>query len=525
VKYLVSNKESLKTFFSKYLLTFILLATFTYSIVYVAQRSFWIDESMVALAIVKSGLSPFEPLAIYNQVSPWGFVLLTRLSQALFGAGDLQFRLPGLLFYLTGMFFIARFFKQRYGLLAASAMTIAMLSNPLLLQYSTEFKHYIFEFTFVVFILVNYLRWKDEETRTFWAYAASIFFSIIFGVSIVFIIGAIFIFESFHQIKRSPRNFIRSNWLILHAVYGVLFLVWYIFSIRPNLAFNLMNYPHIYGVDLGPANLTNLKHWGKVLVNAIFSMMVPQSVLLLICLSGFLINRKWERRPSNWAILLLPVLVYLIIYAANFSGYYPILIDRHLLYTLPVFYLLFIYALAHFSSTFDLKWLKAAAPGMLILMSLVTLGIHHVNNQFFFQEIKPVLAEVQPDDDLFVYFTAQPGYDWYQLTRYPELPEPLNPRVSPASGPAIPLEEMIADLPNRIEEPGAWPTIALLTQLEDAYLYEEDYMGDMIIREGKSLLVISHRSGLYLRNYLEETCGISRIFRRPGASVYQVDCP
>lgn len=521
----VSEKDSLKAIFSRYLLVIIFLATFIYSVAYVAQRSFWIDESMAALAIVNSSLSPFEPLVVYNQVSPWGFVLLTRLSQALFGAGDLQFRLPGLLFYLMGMCYLARFLKQRYGLLTASALTVAILANPLLLRYSTEFKHYIYEFTFVVLILISYLRWKDGETCTLWAYSASILISIIFGVSIVFIIGAIFLFESFDQIKKSPRNFLRSHWLILHAVYGCLFLFWYVYSITPNLKYNLMNYPHIYGVDLGPANLTNLSHWGKVLVNAINSILVPQSALFLVCLTGFIIYRKWERKPSNWAILLLPALIYLIIYAANFSGYYPILIDRHLLYTLPVFYLLFVYALAHFSSYFDLKWLKAAAPVILILMALGTLVNYHIKNQFFFQEIKPVLAEIQPEDDLFVYFAAQPGYDWYQFSRYPSLPEPANPRVNPASGPAIPLEEMIADLPNLIKETGAWPTIALLTQLEDVHVYEEDYMGDMIIKEGGSYLLISHRSGLNLRNYLEETCEVTRKFRRPGASIYQVDCP
>jgi hypothetical protein len=215
----------------------------------------------------------------------------------------------------------------------------------------------------------------------------------------------------------------------------------------------------------------------------------------------------------------------LIIYAANFSGYYPILVDRHLLYTLPVFYLLFAYALTHFSMNLDLKWLKAAAPIILILIALITSGIYYFNNEFFFQEIKPVLEEIQPDDDLFVYFAAQPGYEWYKFIRYQDLPEPINPQINPASGPAIPLEEMIADLPNRIKETGAWPTIALLTQLKEAHLYEEEYMGDMIKKEAESLLLISHRSGLYLRNYLEETCGISRIFRRPGASVYQVNCP
>lgn len=515
----------MKRLLNKYLLYLILIGAFVYSAFYIAQRSFWIDESMVALAIVNSGLSPFEPLAVYNQVSPWGFVLITRLVQAMAGAGDLQFRLPGLLFYFMGMTYLSRFLKQRYGLLAASALLVAMLANPLLLRYSTEFKHYVYEFTFVVFILVSYLRWKDGDERALWAYFVSIYFSIIFGVSIVFVIGAIFIFESFDQIRKSLKDFLRSKWLMLHALYGMLFLLWYIFSITPNLTFNLINYPHIYGVDLGPANLTNLSHWGKVLVNAILSIMVPQSVLFLICLSGFFILRKQERKPSHWAILLLPVIQYLLIYAANLSGFYPILVDRHLLYTLPAFYILYGYALDKFSKIFYRNWLKAASPVILILMAAITLGNYLFNEGFYFQELKPVLAEIQPEDKVFVYFSAQPGYDWYKSTLYPTLPEPINPRVNPTSGPAIPLEIMTAGLPQKIGETGAWPTIALLTQLDDAYLYEEEYLGDMIVREGNSLLLISHRSGLYLRNYLQETCDISRIHRRPGASIYQVGCP
>lgn len=519
-----SGLNRLSKFINGNLLLVILLAFFLYSAMFVARRSFWIDESMVALALVNSELSPFVPTTLYNQVAPWGFMLITRLSQIFFGAGDLQFRLPGLVFYTFGMIILARYLKQRFNLATASAITIAMLANPLLLQYSTEFKPYVYEFTFAILVLVSFLKMEDGDSHAFRVYSASILLSIFFSISTVFIIGAVFLIEGIKQVRMPPKEFFTSRWFILHLVYGILFLAWYMLSITPNLRFNLMNYPHIYSVDLGPDNLTNLAHWGKVLVNAILSMLVPQSILFLLCLIGLLFNPKHEKSPSNKAFLIIPILVYGLIYAANFTGFYPILIDRHLLYTLPVFYLLFAYSLNNLISCFNHKMLKAAAPAVLIVMAMTTLAIHHLNNKFFFQELKPVLTEIQPDDDVFIYFTAQPGYDWYKLTQYPELPEPLNTRVNPASGPRLPIEDLASDLSERIMDVGAWPAMAYLTQTDDAYLYDEDYLGEMIKEKGNSLLLISHRSGKLLREYLQEPCEIERVISRRGASIFSVSC-
>lgn len=497
---------------------------FAYSLFYVARRSFWIDEAMAALAIVNSGLSPFKPLAVYNQVSPWGFVLITRLMQALFGAGDLQFRLPGLVFYFAGMAALGRYLKRYFGLAAAAGILVAMLANPLLLRYSTEFKHYIYEFTFAIFLLVNYLRVKTGEPRAMQAYSVSLMLSIFFGISTLFVVASIFTIETFMRLRSSIRDYFKSGWLFLHAAYGVVFVMWYFLSITPNLRNNLINYPHIYGVDLGWANLTSMSHWAKVLQNAIFSLFVPQSVFLLVCLAGLLLFNLRVLRARDWAVLGAPVLVYLYIYAANFMGVYPILTDRHLLFTLPMFYILFALALSKTSSLFSSKILRAAPAFLLTGMSLVSLVIAHRGNQFFFQEIKPVLAEVAPDDDLFIYFSAQPGYEWYRYSLFPDLPDALNPPVNTDSGPRFSQEEMAENLPARIRETGAWPAIAYLTQTDQAFLYEE-YIGDMVIRARHSLLLISHRSGKFLRNYLEdEACLVKRVFGLRGASIYTVDC-
>ncbi|MDP2964417.1 MAG: hypothetical protein Q8N39_00080 [Pelolinea sp.] len=160
---IAANNNAFLNFTNRYGLAIMFIAFFLYSVFYVASRSFWIDESMVALSITESGLSPFEPLKAYNQVSPWGFVLITKLVSFLFGAGDLQFRLPGILMYFSAMSYLSLFLKRHYGITISLVFTFMMLSNPLLLQYSTEFKHYIYEFSFVIILLTSYFEIQEKK--------------------------------------------------------------------------------------------------------------------------------------------------------------------------------------------------------------------------------------------------------------------------------------------------------------------------------------------------------------------------
>lgn len=517
------DKKPFITFLDRYILIIILLAFLAYSVFVVAARSFWIDESMVALAIVQSGISPFEPLVAHNQVSPWGFVMITRLVEALFGAGDLQFRIPGILVYLTAVGYFSQFIKRRYGLLVASAITITMLANPLLLRYSTEFKHYLYEFSFVIFLLISYFEMKENITRAKYIYTFSLGLSLFFGVSIIFVVASIFTTEMLSRLKYSFKTGILSHWLLLNLVFFTLFAIWYFASVTPNLKYNLLNYPHIYNVDLGPGNLLNLNHWAKVLVVIITSILIPQSIALLVCLLAVVYLRIKKKITLNRPIFLIPVLVYLFIYLLNFAGFYPILLDRHLLFILPTFYLLFAYALSQFTAIFNKNMFRLIAFFIVVGFSALTLADYHIHNQFFFQEIKPVLKTIKTSDRVFLYFSAQPGYDWYKYSLYPNLPEPVNPHVNAATGLRIPLEEMEANLPKLITEPGAWPTIALLTTTDNSIIYEQ-YLESQIKAAGKSLLVISHRSGIQLRDLLKESCGLKGLEVKRGAAVYEVDC-
>lgn len=297
---------------------------------------------MVALSITESGLSPFEPLKAYNQVSPWGFVLITKLVSFLFGAGDLQFRLPGILMYFSAMSYLSLFLKRHYGITISLVFTFMMLSNPLLLQYSTEFKHYIYEFSFVIILLTSYFEIQEKNNSAKYIYGISSGVSIFFCISTVFVVAAIFGTEMLLRLRFSFKKAFLSKWFVLHITYFAVFLVWYVVSITPNLNYNLINYPYIYNVDLGLGNLWNINHWGKVRLILVSSLMEPQSAILLFCILAtiFLFISK-KINNCKFSIIAIPFFIYMLVYLLNFAGKYPILLDRHFLFMLPTVYLLF----------------------------------------------------------------------------------------------------------------------------------------------------------------------------------------
>jgi hypothetical protein len=427
--------------------------------------------------------------------------------------------------YFGSMGYLAAYLKRRYSLTIALAFSFVILANPLLLRYSTEFKHYLYEFSFASILLTSYFEILNKNQRAKFIYALSACLSIFFGISIIFVISAIFCVEMLRRLKLSFKKPFRSKWFLFHGLIFAGFLVWYIVSITPNLSFNLLNYPQIFNVDLGPGNLTNFSHWIKLLVTINSSILTPMSLLLLLsmiaCIYLFL-SRKITR--LDFSIIAIPFVIYFLIYALNFAGKYPILLDRHSLFVLPSVYHLFVYLVYKLKTALTNRIIHSLLLIMLVGFSAGALIDFHLKGEFFFQEIKPVLKILHPTDKVFLYFSAQPGYNWYKLSLYKDLPIPLNPEVNVESGPAIPLEVMEARLPELITESGAWPAIALLTTTENYEIYA-NYLTEQIMQAGHSKVIVSHRSGLELRNILDEKCDFTYFEKKKGAYILDVTCP
>ncbi len=509
----------------KYSLAFLLVIFFFFSVFYVSRRSFYIDESMVALSIAKSGISPFKPLESYNQVSPWGFVLVTKLVIFLFGVGDLQFRLPGILMYFGSMGYLAYFLKRRYGLIIALVFSFVILANPTLLRYSTEFKPYVYEFSFVSILLTSYYEIIKNEKIAKYIYAITVGLSLFFGISIIIVIAAIFGVEMLRRLRLSFRKPFKSKWFWFHVLAFAGFLAWYIVSITPNLSFNLLNYQQVFKVEVDLSKITNITYWKKLfdLINSVIKLRISQ-LLFLSLLAVFYLALSKKVSQLDFSIISIPLVVYLLIYALNFAGIYPIVEYRYILFVIPTIYHFFAYLIFNIHSAIATRIIPYLLLLVLVYSSANILISYQEGRRFFFQEIKPILRTLSPTDKVFLYFSAQPGYDWYKLSLYKDLPIPLNPNVNSDSGPAIPQEVMNSNLPEKITESGAWPAIALLTKTENSDTYNS-YLIDQIIQARHSKVVFSHRDGEEFRKTLKNLCGFSYLEMNKGAYIIDVTCP
>ena len=512
-----------KKIFKIAVLFFVVLAFFLYSVLYLAARSFWLDEAMLALSIVESSGSPFERLPLHNQSSPWGFVIFAKLFGYLFGIHDLSFRLPGILFYYVSIFVFIKYLYQRFGFANALVVGILVLSNPILLRYSTEFKHYIFEASLTFLLITFYSDFKIEGKHAESLYMLSLFAAVFIGISNIFIVGSIFFVEVISWRNYPVASSKKKRWIAAHALFVILFVIWYVVSIRLNLENNVLNYPHVYDVDFQPQKLLKLGYWFR-LMKILRESTPPMHLAIpgLILAFAFLFQHK-TRSHDRRGMLLLPLFAYLLIYLLNIIGIYPILKARHFLFFIPLIYLVIAYVINDLRQ-FPFKNLaRSAFFAIMLLPSLLKMAESHLKRTCFFQEMKPVLKTIGQSDDLVVYFSAQPAYEWYRKSLFPDLPDPVNPLVETKSGPKIPIEDIKTNTKELISKRGAWPSITISTITEGSDYYDA-YLFDYIKNRKEVFVLFSHRDDRNLRKKIELECKITTASKAEGVILFKVNC-
>lgn len=128
--------------------------------------SLWVDEAMLALNVL--GRSPaelLEPLN-WNQGAPVGYLMLAKLSVAIFGGSEFALRLPSL---VAGILGVGMFVPLAYRLLPVDAARLAAVLfavAPYLIGYSAEFKQYELDATIAVGLLaLAYPVWRNEAGK------------------------------------------------------------------------------------------------------------------------------------------------------------------------------------------------------------------------------------------------------------------------------------------------------------------------------------------------------------------------
>lgn len=142
---------------------------------YLANRSLWLDEAMIALNILRrdpAGL--LEPLE-YNQAAPFGFLVAEHTVARLLGPGELALRLLPFVAGVAALVLFAFVAKRILGP-APALLAVAFLAlNEPLIYYASELKQYSSDVFWCVAILAVCLPLLEHEVERWrWWLAAAV---------------------------------------------------------------------------------------------------------------------------------------------------------------------------------------------------------------------------------------------------------------------------------------------------------------------------------------------------------------
>lgn len=122
---------------------------------YLAGRSLWADEAMLALNIVNRNFGELLRPLDYDQGAPIGFLIVEKFFNSILGKNELALRLFPLLMGLASLWLfyllLKRILASRAGLLTGLALFVF---NPRLIYYSSEVKQYILDVAVTIALLL-----------------------------------------------------------------------------------------------------------------------------------------------------------------------------------------------------------------------------------------------------------------------------------------------------------------------------------------------------------------------------------
>ncbi len=388
---------------------------------YLANRSLWLDETMLALNIIHKDVWGLFGKLDYEQGAPLGFLLLEKLAATLLGDGERALRLLPLLAGCASLvlfYFLARQILHAPGLLTALAL---FALSPTLIYYSSEVKQYALDVFSTILLLYLFTRHSSLVTRnsSFILHHSAFLLVPWFSHPAIFVLAAIGLTLLF-QNRRSPLPTLAmgAGWLVS---FGALYLV----SLR-GLSENefLRGYWQEYfranpldallGLFANPGGLTA---YAPALLAAMLvgagMLLAGKTSLQLVRANGFLPSPQAER---SLALLL----VFLFAWAASWLELYP-LAGRMALFLVPLIYIFLASAVDWFWSLSlrprALSPLLALSLAGFLLYTPLLLSAERFISPKYPEHIRPAIAYLnahhKPGDSIYVYYWALPAFRYY----------------------------------------------------------------------------------------------------------------
>jgi uncharacterized membrane protein len=384
---------------------------------YLFDRSLWLDESMLALNIIRRSPAELLKPLDYAQAAPVGFLWLEKLAVHYFGTGEMALRLVPL---LCGIGSVLLFAVVARKLLLPTAVPIAVglfsVSEPLI-YYSSEVKQYSSDVAFALILYLAAIPLLEVSSGI----ACAMIIAVVGGVAILFSNPTAFILAGLglsafwiSARKRDQRALLLL--LIPAAVWSCSFLVYYIFFLRNVLTQHrdLFFYWRGAFAPFPPSSPSDVLWYASAFVNVLSYPMGPlfPGIAAIAAVLG---AAKLHTGNYGWFLLLLsPMAVTLM---ASWARCYP-LENRLLLFMVPAIILLFAAGLEtiHATTSKALPLLSVLFVGFLLLYPCLR-GVWHFVKPKGVEEIKPTIEYVEKHrskgDIVYCYYAAAPALEYY----------------------------------------------------------------------------------------------------------------
>ena len=385
---------------------------------YLANRSLWLDESMLALNIThRTFMQLLQPLD-YDQGAPFAFLMIERASVQLLGNSEYALRLFPLLAGIVSLFL---FFKVAKTVLTQKAFIISLMlfvfSNPLI-YYSSEVKQYSSDVTISLLIYLLVIRYIREHDFHFWN---TVLFGIIGAIAIwishpsIFVLTGTGIVLTWFYLKRKEWGNIRRL-SIACAFWALNFAVLYFISLR-HLATNdvLLDYWARNFMPLAPFSLSDVR-WFIDTFFSIFEYPVGLAFAGMGSLS-FLLGCRFFLRSHKEEFFLFALPIFLALLASGFKQY-PF--EGRLLLFLVPYMLIFIAQGADeiIEMIRPRDTAVALAFTVLLLLHPGLFAGYYLIKPYLREEIRPVVNYVRdryhPGDVMYLYHGALYAFKYYQ---------------------------------------------------------------------------------------------------------------
>ncbi len=387
---------------------------------FLAGRSLWLDEAMLALDILDLSFWELtqQPLP-YQQGAPIGFLFIVKIFTLLFGDSEYAFRLYSFGAGIGALFLFAHLAKaylQKAGALLAVALFAANLH---LIYYSAETKQYMGDvfFSLLLLSLLHKLINEPFSARNFTFFMLLNIGVIWFSHPIVFIVAAVGFVLVFHfQKERKAFRFALFNL----AFSGISAALLYFLHLRHlSASAFLVSFWDDAFVPFPPTLHWLITSWEELLKAPLALDASPLLIFLLFLMGCW---GLWRRSPKMASAIFL---TFALVIFAGVLQKYP-LAERMLLFVAPSFLLLIAAGLDTLKRLLARKmpktaWMLILLVGLYLLYAPFSEALFRLKTPLYREHIRPTMAylkeNLREDDLVYVYYYAEPAFLFY-LPKY-----------------------------------------------------------------------------------------------------------